>query len=136
MEKQMLSGCRILIVEDDYYQAHDATAVLEQAGAKIIGCKARSIDQGELQAIGPVDIAMLDVNLGGTQSFDFARLLRSHRIPCLFVTGYDGNVVPQDLSDIPLLTKPADEARIVAVIHRLWQHRQAGDGGTETSQSQ
>lgn len=131
MSKQALTGCRILILEDDYYQAYDATEILKGEGAIIIGCRPRSLDLTELQALGSVDIAVLDVNLGGTHSFGFARLLQSRRIPCVFVTGYDADVVPSDLSGVPVLTKPVDEAFAVATIRALWKEALISGGETE-----
>jgi len=131
MSKQALFGCRILILEDDYYQAYDVTETLKHAGATIIGCQARSLDLTELKALGTFDVAMLDINLGGKQSFGFARLLQSHEIPCVFVTGYDANVVPQDLSKVPVLTKPVDEALVLAAIAALWKQAPTIGGGTK-----
>lgn len=131
MSKQALTGCRILILEDDYYQAYDATEILKGAGATIIGCRARSLDLTELQALGSVDIALLDVNLGGKHSFGFARLLQSRRVPCVFVTGYDADVVPSDLSGVPVLTKPVDEAFVIAAIRALWKEAPTRGGGMD-----
>jgi len=131
MSKQALTGCRILILEDDYYQAFDATEILKGAGATIIGCRARSPDLTEFQALGSVDIALLDVNLGGKHSFGFARLLQSRHVPCVFVTGYDADVVPSDLSGVPVLTKPVDEALVIAAIRALWKAAPTIGGGTE-----
>lgn len=121
MSKQALIGCRILILEDDYYQACDATEILRNAGATIIGTRARSLDLTELQTIGTIDVAVLDVNLGGKHSFGFARLLQSRHTPCIFVTGYDASVVPPDLTGIPVMTKPMDEALVIAAIRALWK---------------
>lgn len=121
MSKQALTGCRILIVEDDYYQAYDATEIFKGAGATIIGCRSLSLDLSELLALGSIDIALLDINLGGNHSFGLARLLKSHEIPCVFITGYDPDIVPQDLSDVSVLTKPVDEAFAVAAIRALWK---------------
>jgi DNA-binding response OmpR family regulator len=131
MSKQALTGCRILVLEDDYYQAYDATEILKNAGAMIIGCRARSLDLSELQALGSIDIALLDINLGGNHSFGFARLLQSRRTPCVFVTGYDADVVPSDLSGVPVLTKPVDEALVLAAIRALWKEAPTMGGGTE-----
>lgn len=37
MTDRVLSGCRIVILEDDYYQAQDCKLILEEAGAGVIG---------------------------------------------------------------------------------------------------
>lgn len=40
MREQILKGCRILIVEDDYYQARDSHDALLAHGAEIVGMTA------------------------------------------------------------------------------------------------
>lgn len=114
-----LEGKRILVLEDDYYLASDEKALLERAGASVVGpfgsaCAARDI----LEA-GPLDAAVVDINMGGGPRFDFARLLADRDVPFLFVTGYDKAVVPDDFSHAPRLEKPIRERELVAAVTRL-----------------
>lgn len=119
MNEPVLSGRRIIIVEDDYYQAYDAKQVLEQAGAQIVAVTASAPDLDALLAQGAIDAGLLDINLGHTLSLDFARSLRDHGIPFVFLTGYDSRMVPYDLSDIPCLSKPADHAALLSVLQQI-----------------
>jgi CheY-like chemotaxis protein len=111
MTDRALSGCRIVIVEDDFYQAEDSREMLERAGAKVIAVSARVPDLASLLAKGRIDAALIDINLGGSVTFDFARELRANAIPFAFLTGYDAQILPEDLADSPCLSKPAEAGR-------------------------
>lgn len=119
MTDRALSGCRIVIVEDDYYQAQDSRDVLERAGATVVAITAKVPDIADLLREGRVDAALIDINLGGGVSFDFARELRSNAIPFAFLTGYDAQILPDDLAGNPCLSKPADAGRVVSVLADL-----------------
>lgn len=128
MTDRMLSGCRIVIVEDDYYQAHDCKQTLEGAGATVIAVSAVVPDLEGLLSDGRVDAALIDINLGHGLTLDFARKLRDQAIPFVFLTGYDPSVLPDDLAHIACLSKPVDAARMLATVAVLTGFR--GDGET------
>lgn len=119
MNSEPLAGCRIVIVEDDYFQAEDSRLLLERAGAQIVAISATTPDLAELLAQGSVDAGLLDINLGQTHSLDFARALRDHAIPFVFLTGYDAGMLPDDLTGGPCISKPADAEKIVAELCSL-----------------
>lgn len=113
MTETPLLGCRILIVEDDYYQARDLQHLLERAGAEVVATGADAPDLASLLAQGRIDGGLIDINLGKGLSFTFARTLRDHAIPFVFLTGYHPSVLPVDLADAPCLRKPAPTKRII-----------------------
>jgi DNA-binding response OmpR family regulator len=119
MTERPLSGCRIVILEDDYYQAHDSKNTLEDADATVIKVTASVPDLEALVADGGIDAVLIDINLGRGLSFDFARELKRSRIPFLFLTGYDAGILPEDLAGSAYISKPADRARIVAGLANL-----------------
>lgn len=119
MPDRPLSGRRLIILEDDYYQAHDSKDTLEEAGATVIAVTGSVPDLVPHLAEGPIDAVLIDINLGRSLSFDFARTLRAHSIPFLFLTGYDAGMLPEDLAGSPYISKPADRARIVAGLTEL-----------------
>lgn len=118
MTDRTLSGHRIIILEDDYYQAQDCRQLLEAAGAKVIAISATIPDLPALLEEGPIDAVLIDINLGHGLSFDFARALKAQAIPFVFLTGYDAAMLPDDLAGSDYLTKPADPARIMAALAR------------------
>lgn len=122
MPDHPLSGHRIVILEDDYYQAHDCREMLESAGAEVIAISATIPDLPALLEKGPIHAVLIDINLGHGMSFDFARELKARAIPFVFLTGYDAQMLPDDLSGSAYLSKPADCGRIVSALAS-----QAGD---------
>jgi DNA-binding response OmpR family regulator len=111
-----LKGLSILVVEDDYYLADDASRALARAGAKVLGPCARAAEAMALADREIPDCALLDVNLGGGPDFAAARALASLGVPIVFMTGYDARVIPHDLAAARCLQKPAESSRIVAAV--------------------
>lgn len=104
--QERLEGLRILLVEDEAMIAMLVEDVLTDGGAKVIG-PAGGV-QAALEAISreEIDGALLDVNLGGEQSFEVAEALASRNIPFVFVTGYGGAGVRDRYPQAPTLQKP------------------------------
>ncbi|MET0314015.1 MAG: response regulator [Hansschlegelia sp.] len=101
-----LNGLRILLVEDEAMIAMLFEDMLIDSGATVIG--PASGVSAALSAIEnePIDGALLDVNLGGEQSFDVADALAKRNIPFVFVTGYGAAGVRDRYPDAPTLQKP------------------------------
>ena len=114
-----LRGKRILVLEDDFYLATDEKALLEQAGATVVGPFGSSCAAQDVLDAGPLDGALVDINLGAGPSFDFARLLSGLGVPFLFVTGYDEASIPHELASAPRLEKPIRERELLAAVSRL-----------------
>lgn len=119
MNQRALFGCRIIIVEDDYFQAEDCRQMLEQAGAIVVAVSSKVPELSELTAQGSIDAALIDINLGPGLSLDFARGLRDQAIPFVFLTGYDAEMLPDDLSASPCISKPADCVRVLGALEKL-----------------
>ena len=119
MTDRALSGCRILIVEDDYYQAHDCKQMLERAGAKVVAVSAVVPDLDALLVKGRLDAALIDINLGQSHTLDFARELNTRAIPFAFLTGYDAGILPDDLCGSVRISKPANINRLIEVIAKI-----------------
>ncbi|PAX07983.1 hypothetical protein [Sphingomonas lenta] len=118
-DERPLAGKRILVLEDDFYLASDEKELLERAGASVAGPFGRSCDERDLLDAGPVDAAVVDVNLGTGPDFGLARLLTDRGVPFVFVTGYDEAVIPDELSHAPRLEKPIRERELVAALTGL-----------------
>src|SRR5215471_16504440 len=61
-----LSGCRVLIVEDEYFLAADLQAALKSLGANVIALVGDLDEALVLLANGGFDIAVVDINLRGS----------------------------------------------------------------------
>ncbi|QDA35686.1 PAS domain S-box protein (plasmid) [Paracoccus liaowanqingii] len=115
-----LTGRIILVVEDDYYLAADTVAALRGAGATVLGpCPSQETTHDLLKTELPTH-AILDLNLGGGgPKFDIAQLLKARNVPFIFITGYDPDVIPPELADVPRLQKPTPFRTIVEAISQL-----------------
>lgn len=100
-----LEGRNILIVEDEPIIGLVLEDKLLDRGAMPV--LAQSMDSAT-KAIErqPFDLAILDVNIHGQQSYPLARTLRERATPVIFVTGYGEALHPADFASVPTLTKP------------------------------
>lgn len=102
-------GLRVFVAEDEYLVADDLRRELEAAGADVVG-PAPSVDAAlRLLATGPaIDVAILDVNLGGETVLPVADALRTRAVRMVFATGYDAWAMPPEYGDEPRCEKPID----------------------------
>jgi CheY-like chemotaxis protein len=101
-----LSGVRVFLVEDEGGVALLIEDMLEELGCEVVASAARlarAYDALESQAL---DVVVLDVNVAGEPSYDFARMLMERHIPFVFSTGYGADGLPADLRNQPVLAKP------------------------------
>ncbi|MHA6646258.1 response regulator [Mesorhizobium sp. A623] len=88
-------------------------------GHQVIGSAARMGEALELAREAEVDFAVLDVNVGGVQSFPVADILRERGIPFVFATGYGAAGLVDGYRRETTLRKPYDSrdlARAIAAI--------------------
>lgn len=78
---------RILIVEDQFIEAHDLQLILEKANYEVIGI-ARSVDQAlEQIEIEKPDLVFLDIMLKGNRNgIDLAQILKENYIGFIFIS--------------------------------------------------
>jgi CheY-like chemotaxis protein len=100
------AGVRVLIVEDEGIVALMLEDQLEELGYVVAASLARLGPAWEQLEAGSFDFAVLDVNVAGETSFDFALALAERGIPFVFSTGYGTGGLPPDLQDHEVLTKP------------------------------
>ncbi|HYD07967.1 MAG TPA: response regulator, partial [Reyranella sp.] len=90
-----LAGVRAFIVEDEALVLMTLEDMLADLGCTVVA-SARHVE--EALGIAPktvVDIALLDVNVGGVRIDPVARLLAERGIPIVFVTGYEAPSLPR-----------------------------------------
>ncbi|TFI60114.1 response regulator [Sphingomonas parva] len=114
-----VAGARVLVLEDDYYLATDLQEALEQAGATVLGPCSTATDALRLIEEKRPDCALLDVNLGQGPSFDLPKELSRLGVPFAFVTGYEGNVIPEAYAQTERLEKPVGPGQVVSTTSRL-----------------
>jgi light-regulated signal transduction histidine kinase (bacteriophytochrome)/CheY-like chemotaxis protein len=104
---QMLKGLDVLLVEDSLIIALDAEDILGRLGADTVSTAATVEGALDLIADNRPSVAMLDINLGDTNSFRIADRLMNLGIPFLFATGYGEQVqFPPDHRGRTVVQKP------------------------------
>jgi len=121
----LLSGCRVLVIEDEYFLADDMVRLLRELDAKIVGPFGEVGDALEfVKGGGQVDVALLDINLRGEMIYPVAEELRRRDIPFIFTSGYERKPLPAEYDDVPMLEKPVDDGAVqLALCQLLQSHR-------------
>ena len=107
MTSSALRDLRILVVEDEFLIAMNLVDALENAGSFVLGpvaSVAKAISKIESEA--HIDAAVVDVNLGGLLAFPVADMLVARKIPFIFTSGYEDNVLKTRYSQVKNCLKP------------------------------
>jgi CheY-like chemotaxis protein len=114
-----LKGLRILIIEDESMVAMLMEDMLHDLGCTVVGMVARFDDALKQATSGPAfDIALLDVNLNGKQTFPIAEVLAARGARFIFATGYGEAILPQSLQGGPILQKPFEQEALERALRR------------------
>lgn len=101
------SGSRVFVVEDETLVLFNLEDILADLGCEVVS-QAMRLEQAvaQAQAVGPLDVAILDVNIGGTTVFPAAQILADKGVPLLFATGYGRDGLPAEWQDHAVIVKP------------------------------
>jgi len=117
------AGCRVLVVEDEYFIADDIAHALSTLGAEVVGPVPTRADAlaclGDSSGEGRIDAAVLDINLRGETCFPVADALATRGVPFVFATGYDQEMVPGAYGHVPRWEKPFDPEALVRALPGL-----------------
>lgn len=114
-----LDSCRLLIVEDDPFQASNVRELLEAQGARVGLVSGKLLEIRQIIDERSFNLILLDIVPGPLNSLQLARDLVRRCLPFLFVTRYDPQFIPQDLRWVPLVRKPVDPGNLLTVVGRL-----------------
>ena len=82
---------RILIVEDQYIEAHDLQLIVEDFGYEVIGMARSVVEALEMIAENPPDLVLVDIFLRGPETgIDLARKLSELSIGFIFISANSG----------------------------------------------
>lgn len=119
VDRGVLHGKKVLIVEDEALIAMLFEDILEDTACQIVGPAMNVRQAMELAGAAEIDIAVLDVNLNGESSFPVAVLLQSRGVPLVFSSGYGSQGLPPEWQDRPTLPKPFTSDEVVDTLARL-----------------
>ena len=105
-----LVGKKVLVIEDEMLISMFIEDTLADIGCETVGIIISLAEAMEKVSQYQCDVIMLDVNLGGEQTFELAELLCERKQPLIFCTGYGVAGVPIHLQHVPVLQKPFQES--------------------------
>ena len=101
-----LAGVRAFVVEDEALVLLTLEDMLAELGCEV-AVTSQHVDQALRLAVdAAVDVALLDVNVGGTRIDPVAQVFAARDIPIVFVTGYEAPTLPQGLGRVARVGKP------------------------------
>ena len=108
----------ILVAEDEMMLAMMLEDRLDASGYRVI--KAARLNRClELAESASIDLAILDINLAGEESFPVAEVLRRRGIPFLFSSGYGDQDLPVAWRNERILQKPYDSRQLTEALTAL-----------------
>lgn len=108
---------KILVLEDDVLLAMDMEDHLLDSGYEVVGPFANVSE-----ALGAIektvlDGAVVDLNLNGEMSFPVIEALKGRGLPVIVCSGYaELPEFKNRLNDVPLISKPCDPKKLVALL--------------------
>jgi CheY-like chemotaxis protein len=113
-----LTGRRALVVEDEVLVGMLIEEMLQELGYEIAALSTHLDQALTLARTAAFDVALLDINLNGRQSFPVADVVRARGLPLLFATGYGSRILPGPYRDAPILQKPFSLAELKGALQR------------------
>ena len=113
-----LRGARVLLVEDEALVAMLLEDMLSDHGCEIVATAPRVAEALAYvrDADLKIDLAILDLNLAGENTFPVAQALKDRGTPFVFATGYGAGGLPPEWRDRPTLQKPFTSTDVTAVL--------------------
>ena len=106
MSKRELSNRKVLVVEDEMMIAMLIEDMLDEFGCKPVGPATNVPRALELIGKESIDIAVLDLNLDGKDTYAIADALQRKNVPFIFATGHGSTGLRPQYGNRPVLQKP------------------------------
>lgn len=112
-----LDGRRVLIVEDEVIVAFNMECEVQDAGGDIVG-PAHTLAEAEQLLNEKIDVAILDINIGGQAVWPIAKALRERGVPYVLASANcgDPHAVDPAFTDVPCFDKPVSMSRLITAL--------------------
>jgi CheY-like chemotaxis protein len=107
MTDTVLIGAHVLLLEDDAFINMSTADLLEEMGCRVSAFLHLADAFAFLEHEVP-QVAVLDVNIRGTMSYELADRLEQKRVPVVFVSGYASPSLSGRWSSAPHCYKPCN----------------------------
>lgn len=113
-----IKGCRVLVIEDEYFLGDDLASRLRLLGAHVIGPIPEVADAMAIPN-GNYDVAVLDINLRGGSIYPLVDELTRLKKPFIFTTGYGADAIPDRFRDVRRLEKPCQLDSVIEAVGEM-----------------
>jgi DNA-binding LytR/AlgR family response regulator len=108
----------VLIVEDNFLLSEHLVDIVEgDLAAKPMTATSVSVAMGIIP--DGIVLAFLDIEVTDGKTYPAARKLMANNIPFIFVSGNEPASLPEDLKEVPFLSKPVATGRLVSLAKTL-----------------
>ena len=108
----------ILVVEDENWLAMELAWLVQEAGYAVLGPERSVAEAQKLVGRVKIDLALLDIRLGGETVFPIAKMLEDMGIPFIFITS-NPDLLPAEYSERPWVAKPWVTATLLSLIPQV-----------------
>ena len=102
----------MLVVEDEMMISMLLEDMLSDIGCTPVGPATRMERAWKLIEDAGFDVAILDVNLNGDETFPIADALAARAIPFVFASGYSAGRLREEYRSVPSLKKPFQQQEL------------------------
>jgi DNA-binding response OmpR family regulator len=111
------SSLQILVVEDESLVGMMIEDMLTDLGHQVVATSGSMPDASKLVSDASADLAILDVNLNGEETYPLADSLAARKITFIFATGYGSSGIKAEWSGVPVLQKPFQSRELANAIN-------------------
>jgi CheY-like chemotaxis protein len=109
---------RALVVEDEALVAMLLEDQLDELGHVVVGIAGRIEPAKQMARDLDIDLAVIDLNLNGQQTYPVAHILVARGVPFIFATGYGAAGLTEAWAHAVTLQKPFQPPELAAAIAR------------------
>lgn len=115
---ESLKGRSVLLIEDSWLIAQGYKSLLEISGMVVVGPAATVADAEHLLLTHSPDMAIVDINLQGSMSYDLIDAMIDRRIAVVVISGND--VLPSVVAKVDVvLTKPVGGSALMSTLRQV-----------------
>lgn len=122
-KEPLLRGLNALVLEDESLISMMIQQMLHDLGCDAVWPAGDAAQAEKILGSKRLDVAVLDINLGGQSAIKVAEKLDEARIPFVFATGYGRRGVPPRWSDRLVIQKPFAFEALAAALRRALDGR-------------
>jgi CheY-like chemotaxis protein len=111
-----IQGLRVLIVEDESLVSMLIEDMLAEIGCTVVSVAPRLDEAMRKVSSLAFDVAILDVDLNGSEAYPVAEVLARSGTPFILATGYGSAGIPESFQGAPILAKPFEQSDLERVL--------------------